>query len=413
MKKLQPPRGTYDILPDEMRKYNHIVDIATRIVKGRYGYRKISTPMFEFSDVFKRPLGDSSDIVSKEMYNIEDNNESLTLRPENTASIMRAVISGGLTQNLPLKYFYEGSMFRREKPQKGRKREFQQFGLECLGLKDDTMDADVIASAVRILEKLHIFDNCDLQINTLGDKESRDNYRKALVEYFTEHKAKLSDDSLRRLESNPLRILDSKDENDIEIIKNAPVIKDYLSDESKERFNAVLTHVNDLRIKYTINDRLVRGLDYYCETIFEVVTDAIGSQNAILAGGRYDGLSETLGGPNIPGIGWAMGVDRIALMIDDVEEWELEKFLVLPKQYIDSFRALELAESIRIQGACVDILTEGKLSKRMKKADKMGYEKVIIVEQWEYPLLRNMVTGDQTKLKTPLLLSEMVTDKHK
>ena len=409
MKKLQPPRGTYDILPDEMVKYNYIVDIATRIVKGRYGYRKISTPMFEFSDVFKRPLGESSDIVSKEMYNIEDN-ESLTLRPESTASIMRAVISNGLTQDMPLKYFYSGPMFRREKPQKGRRRQFEQFGIECLGLKDDTMDADSIACAVRILEKLRIFDDCDLQINTLGDKESRDNYRKALVEYMTDHKAKLSDDSLRRLETNPLRILDSKDENDIEIINNAPVIKDYLSDESRERFNAVLTHVNDLRIKYTINDRLVRGLDYYCETIFEVVTDKIGTQNAILAGGRYDGLSETLGGPNIPGIGWAMGVDRIALMVDDAEEWEPEKFLLLPKQYIDSFRALELAEGIRIQGACVDILVEGKLSKRMKKADKMGYENVIIVEQWEYPLLRNMVTGTQTKLETPLLLSEMVTD---
>ncbi len=298
-----------------MRRFRRVVEVA-RAAAERYGYLEIATPIFEFSDVFKRTLGDTSDIVTKEMYTFTDKGgETLTLRPEGTAGIMRALISGGLRQHLPLKYFTYGPMFRYERPQAGRMRQFHQLDIELLGVAQPAGDVEVISCGAAILRDLGVLERTVLELNTLGDSESRTAYRQALVDYFTGHSSKLSQDSRDRLTRNPLRILDSKDEGDRALIKGAPVFGDFLNQASSEFFAGVQAGLDTLGIAYQLNPRLVRGLDYYCHTAFEFTTTELGAQGTVMAGGRYDGLAALMGGPATPGIGWAAGIERLSMMM--------------------------------------------------------------------------------------------------
>src|SRR5256885_9513629 len=276
----------------------------------------MATPIFEFPEVFPRPIGEHPDIVAKEMYTfIDRGGEEVTLRPENTAGVVRAVISNGLGQSVPLKFFYSGPMFRYERPQKGRFRQFHQIGVELIGVAQPQADIEVIALGQRILRMLGIADRVVLELNTLGDPESRAAYRDALVGYFSARISELSEDSRRRLERNPLRILDSKDPGDQRLAAEAPDFAEYLNDTSREFSARVRDELDMLGIAYRLNPRLVRGLDYYTHTAFEFVTTDLGAQGTVIGGGRYDGLVELMGGPAMPGVGWAAGIERLAMLI--------------------------------------------------------------------------------------------------
>src|SRR5487761_379123 len=315
MNSLQPVRGTQDLLPPEQRRHRFVVETA-RALAERWGYHEIATPIFEFTEVFARPIGETSDIVSKEMYSFTDRGgDQVTLRPEYTAGIVRAMISNGLAQSLPLKLFASGPMFRYERPQKGRFRQFHQIDVELIGVKEPQGDVEVIALGADILSALGVLSRAELHLNTLGDAESRKAYRDALVEYFMQHEHKLSEDSRKRLERNPLRILDSKDEADIALSAAAPHFAEYLTPASREFFAQVRNGLDALGIRYQLDPRLVRGLDYYTHTAFEFVTTEVGSQGAVLAGGRCDGLMSVMGGPETAGVGWAAGIERLGLMI--------------------------------------------------------------------------------------------------
>lgn len=371
MSRLQPARGTADLMPEMMAAHRTVIDTA-RIAATRYGFQEIATPIFEFAEVFSRPLGDSSDVVTKETYNFTDRGgETLTLRPENTAGVVRAMISNGLTQSLPLKFFYAGPMFRYERPQKGRMRQFHQIGIEYLGPQDGVADAEIIGCGARILDQLGVLDKCTLHLNSLGDTASRAAYRTALVQFFNAHAADLSEDSRVRLETNPLRILDSKDAGDRAILDNAPRLNEFLNDDSKAHFDKLCHALDKASIDWTFDPLLVRGLDYYCHTAFEFITDALGAQGTVLGGGRYDGLSEMLGGPPVPGVGWAAGVERLAMLVGDVTP-DVPRVAVMAMDGNDEATAFALAETLRDAGIAVDLPTGGNIGKRLKKADRAG-----------------------------------------
>ncbi|HRW30261.1 MAG TPA: histidine--tRNA ligase, partial [Emcibacteraceae bacterium] len=301
MARLQPVRGTHDVLGDKAIRFRTIYE-KFKSVAERYSHQEIDTPIFEFTETFKRTLGDTSDVVTKEMYTFEDRGgEQVTLRPEYTAGIARAFMSNGLQQSAPCKFYSFGPMFRYERPQKGRMRQFHQMDVEILGVPEPQADIEVIALGSDLLDELGIGKHITLELNSLGDPESRSLYRDALVSYFTGFKSALSEDSLQRLDKNPLRILDSKDEGDRALIENAPRIFEFYNDATRNFFNAVKGGLEALSIKYVINDRLVRGLDYYCHTAFEFTTDQLGAQGTVMAGGRYDGLMEMMGGPPTAG----------------------------------------------------------------------------------------------------------------
>ncbi len=317
----QRPKGTADILPEEAKKWQYIEDTA-RMIFDNYRYHEIRTPMFESFDVFSRTSGDTSDIVTKEMYDFMDKGDRhLSLRPEGTAGVVRAFIENklyGPEHQKPVKVYYIGPMFRYERPQSGRQREFHQLGVEAFGSEEPALDVEVIAMGMDLLRHFGLKD-LRLALNTLGDKESRDAYRKALIEYLEPHYDELSDDSKTRLHKNPLRVLDSKDKRDKKFVKDAPSILDYLDEESQKHFDAVKSLLSDLGIDYTIDPTMVRGLDYYSHTIFEIMADskALGEgYTTICAGGRYDGLVEELGGPQTPGIGFGLGVERLLVLME-------------------------------------------------------------------------------------------------
>ncbi len=388
MSKLQPVRGTHDLLPEEARRFRHIVDTGLA-VSGRYGFGEIETPIFEFTDVFKRTLGEASDVVSKEMYTFVDRGgEELTLRPEGTASVCRALITGGLTQSLPAKFYYQGPMFRYERPQKGRMRQFHQIGIELLGAAEPQADVEVVACGADILDAIGVLPRTKLELNTLGDADSRKAYRAALVEYFGSQRDRLSEDSRRRLELNPLRILDSKDEGDRRLVDGAPSFDDFLNDYSKDFFAAVVAGLDALGIAYHRNTRLVRGLDYYCHTTFEFVTDALGAQGTVMAGGRYDGLVETMSGPAIPGVGWAAGIERLALLVEGVAE-PSRPIAIVPMGGASETAALQLAHRLRRAGYAVEHGYSGNVGKRLKRAVKLGARAALILGEDE--LARGMV----------------------
>ena len=401
MSSLQPVRGTHDLYAEDGRRHRHVVETA-RAVAETYGYDEIATPIFEFSEVFKRTLGDVSDIVTKEMYSFVDRGgEALTLRPEGTAGVCRALVSNGMLQNLPLKFFYHGPMFRYERPQKGRQRQFHQIGIELLGVAQPQADVEVIALGARILERLGIRGRITLELNTLGDTESRQAYRTALVGYLSSFKDKLSEDSRMRLDRNPLRILDSKDEGDRRIVANAPLFSDHLNEASRTFFAAVTADLDRLGIEYKLNPLLVRGLDYYSHTAFEFTTDALGAQGTVMAGGRYDGLLEMMGGPATPGVGWAAGIERLA-MLAEAPQAKRRPIAVIPAGDAAQGPALQLAERLRGAGFTVDLGYSGNLGKRMKRANKVGAIAAVILGEDELArngvTLRDLDSGEQQAL---------------
>ena len=398
MSALQPVRGTRDILPEEMRRQRAVIETA-RDIAERYGYLEMATPIFEFTEVFKRTLGDTSDIVTKEMYTFSmKEGEQITLRPENTAGVARALMSGGLSQQLPLKFFYAGPMFRHERPQKGRQRQFHQFGAELLGVPKAQGDIELIALGAHILSGLGVYENTSLELNTLGDSDSRAAYRGALVEYFSDHREDLSGDSRDRLERNPLRILDSKNEGDRKIVAGAPVFGDYLNAESQEFFATVKEGLEALGITYNLNPRLVRGLDYYCHTAFEFTTDLLGAQSAVLAGGRYDGLVETMGGPATPGVGWAAGIERLSMLMDK-EVPAPRPIAVIPVGQATEAAALALAHKLRHAGYGIELGFSGNVGKRMKRANKLGARAAVLLGEDELAkqsaTIRDLDSGEQ------------------
>lgn len=401
MANLKPVRGTQDILPEENRLFRRIEEAVYRL-GSQYGYEEISTPIFESTEVFARTLGDTTDVVTKEMYTFEDRNgDSLTLRPEGTAGVARAFLSNGLAQHLPLKYFYRGPMFRRERPQKGRRRQFHQVGVELLGVADAIGDVEIIALADHLLSELGINENIVLELNTLGDGESRQVYRDKLVEYFEGHRGSLSEDSLRRLENNPLRILDSKDEADRALVADAPIIDDCLNETSKSYFEQLCTGLDNVGVSYKRNPRLVRGFDYYCHTAFEFVTDALGAQGTVLAGGRYDGLIGQMAGNETPGTGWAAGVERLSLMIEG-GIIPTRPIAVIPIGSEAVEAALTLTNRLRRSGYTVDLGYSGNLSRRMKRANKLNARAAILIGEDELArnagTIRDMDSGDQNEV---------------
>ena len=401
MSRLQPARGTADLLPDSMAKHRLVID-AARTASARYGFQEMATPIFEFSEVFSRPLGESSDIVTKENYSFADRGgEILTLRPENTAGVVRAMISGGLTQSLPLKYFYAGPMFRYERPQKGRMRQFHQVGIEYLGPDDSLADAEIIACGARFLASLGVLDDCELHLNSLGDSDSRAAYRAALIAYLETFADQLSDDSKTRLAVNPLRILDSKDAGDRAILQDAPRLQDYLNDVSKAHFADLTAALDSAGVAWVFDPLLVRGLDYYCHTAFEFVTTSLGAQGTVLGGGRYDGLAEMLGGPKVAGVGWAAGVERLAMLVETAPV-NNPKVAILTVDDGARQAAFRLAEQLRDAGIDIDLPTSGAMGKKLKKAGKAGIWTAVIMGSDELAKntvqLRNLRDGSQQEL---------------
>ncbi len=401
MSQPQPVRGTHDLLPEDFARHARVQQIA-RDMAGRFGYFEMATPIFEFTEVFARTMGETSDVVSKEMYSFESRGgESMTLRPEYTAGICRAFISNGLQQQVPFKVFATGPMFRYERPQKGRQRQFHQIDVECIGAAEPDADVEVIALGAAILEALGVLKDCTLEINTLGDQESRQAYRAVLVDYFGDHRGSLSKDSLDRLERNPLRILDSKDPGDRVLVEKAPLYTDYLNSASKDFFAEVLAGLDLLGIGYHVNQRLVRGLDYYTHTAFEFTTTALGAQGAVIAGGRYDGLIEALGGKPTPGIGWAGGVERLAMLAEGAPE-TIRPIAVIPVGEAAEAAALKLAYSLRRAGHVIEMAFKGNLSKRMKRANKLNARAAILLGEDELArdvcTLRDLDRGEQTEV---------------
>ncbi|MBE0530022.1 MAG: histidine--tRNA ligase [Rhodospirillales bacterium] len=401
MSSLKPVRGTRDILSDDILRHRHVEETA-RAVASRYGYAEISTPIFEFTEVFARTLGDTSDIVTKEMYTFEDKGgDRITLRPEGTAGVARAFISEGLAQNLPLKFFYRGPMFRYERPQKGRLRQFHQIGVELLGVVRPLADVEVIALGAHILDALGLAGKVVCELNSLGDGESRDAYRARLVDYLKNHKDKLSADSRDRLERNPLRILDSKDETDREIVAGAPLMSDSLNGDSRRFFDELLKGLETAGVPYKINPRLVRGLDYYCHTAFEFTTDALGAQGTVLAGGRYDGLIRQMGGPQTPGIGWAAGVERLAMLVEGTPKLA-RPLVVVPIGEEAEERAFAVTQGLRRAGFSVDLGFSGNLGKRMKRANALNARAAVILGGDELArgaaAVRDMDSGEQAEV---------------
>lgn len=401
MATLQPVRGTHDLLPADFRAQRYVQDTAAEIAL-RYGFEEATPPIFEFTEVFQRTLGETSDVVTKEMYTFEDRGgDSITLRPEFTAGIARAFMSNGLQQTVPVKLFARGPVFRYERPQKGRLRQFHQVDVEILGVAGPQADIEVIAVGAHLLRELGLAEDVTLEINSLGDPESRAAYRDTLVSYLEGHRDKLSEDSLNRLEKNPLRIFDSKDEGDRAVMADAPLLHEHLNDHSREFFDTVQTGLSDIGVGFTFNPRLVRGLDYYSHTAFEFVTDKLGSQGAVLAGGRYDGLMEQMGGRATPGIGWAAGVERLAMMVGDVAG-AVKPVSIIPMGAEASRRAMIVAQTLRNEGYNVDLGYSGNMGKRMKRADKLGSIVAVIIGDDELErdaaTVRDMTSGEQAEV---------------
>lgn len=380
MTKIQPVRGTKDFIGDFARCVEFIQNTAFKVAK-LYGFERIDTPIFETTGVFKRAVGDTSDIVGKEMYSFLDRGgDEITLRPEGTAPVVRAIISNGLTQQLPLKYCYYGPMFRYERPQRGRYRQLHQFGVEFFGIDNPIADVETLALAKQTMDALGI--SYALHLNTIGDIESRNLYREALVAYFSKYKNDLSSDSQNRLTKNPMRILDSKDEADQRIAADAPQITAYLTDHAKNFFEKVRQGLETLNISYVLDPKLVRGLDYYTHTAFEFKTTELGAQDAIGGGGRYDGLVQHMGGPSIPAVGWALGIDRIALLLENRDFKKPSPIAII---VIGDFwaNAILIANNLRNHGIICEIIYKNNPGKAFKEADRINAKFVLIIGEDE------------------------------
>ncbi len=404
MARIETPRrvrGTQDIFGDEQRRFATVIETFER-VRRLYCFQRVDLPVFEATEVFARSIGETTDVVSKEMYTFPDRGgDSLTLRPEFTAGIARAFLTEGWQQYAPLKVATSGAVFRYERPQKGRYRQFHQIDAEILGAPEPAADVELLVMADQLLHELGIAEGVTLQLNTLGDAETRDAWRAGLVAHFEAHRGELSEDSLTRLEKNPMRILDSKDPRDRPIADAAPDIDAYLTDEARAFFDAVTAGLDAAGVRWTRNPRLVRGLDYYRHTAFEFVTDRLGAQGTVLAGGRYDGLVESLGGAPTAGVGWAAGVERLAMLLDEPAKATIDAVIV-PMGAAAEARALGLLADLRRGGVAVDMAYKGKVKQRLAKADALGARYALILGDDELAAgvvaVKDLATGDQRKV---------------
>ncbi len=377
-------RGMNDVLPEVSGTWRYVESVVREVIES-YGYQEIRVPILEQTELFRRSIGEVTDIVEKEMYTFLDrNDESITMRPEATAGMVRAGINHGLFHNQRQKLWTSGPMFRYEKPQKGRYRQFHQIDVEAMGYPGPDVDAELIIMSARMWQKLGL-SRLKLEVNSLGSPESRQSYRESLVNYFSAVKSRLDEDSIRRLEQNPLRILDSKDPDMQAVIADAPVMLDHLDEESERHFTELKVLLDVAGIAYDVNPRLVRGLDYYNRTVFEWVTDALGSQGAICAGGRYDGLVEKLGGRSTPAIGWAMGVERLVGLFEvcgGIAPGQSPEIYVVAVGDAALAKGFEIAESLReaIDGIRVELnLGGGSFKSQLKRADKSGAEYAVVL----------------------------------
>jgi histidyl-tRNA synthetase len=384
---IQPVKGMNDVLPDQAPWWNRLEAVADALFSS-YGYRRVRLPVLERTELFSRSIGELTDIVSKEMFTFDDHGDSLTLRPEGTAGVVRAALSNGLLHNQQQKLWLSGPMFRREKPQKGRYRQFHQMSVEALGFAEPEIDAELIALSARLWRALGL-KSVRLELNTIGTADSRQKYKQVLVEHFSRHRELLDDDSLRRLERNPLRILDSKNERLRELIDAAPLLEDYLDDESRAHFDRVRTLLGAVGVEYTLNPRLVRGLDYYSRTVFEWLTDRLGAQSAVCSGGRYDGLVAQLGGRDTPAVGWALGLERIVELMQaegiGADEAPPDAHLVAAGEAERRF-GFELVEQLRerLPGVKVSIgAPSAGFKAQLRHADKSGARAALIVGETE------------------------------
>lgn len=406
-RKIQAIRGMNDILPDQSSVWLYLEKTVASVVKS-YGYQQIRFPIVENTDLFKRGVGETTDIVEKEMYTFDDRNgESLTLRPEGTASCVRAADQAGLLFNQVQRLWYTGPMFRYERPQKGRYRQFHQIGVESFGMGTADIDAELIILSARLWKELGLLEHVELQLNTIGLASEREAYKAALVEYLTQYKDQLDEDSQRRLDTNPLRILDSKDEPTQAVLKDAPNLEDFIGEESQAHFDLLQAILKANGISYVINRRLVRGLDYYGKTVFEWVTTHLGSQATVCAGGRYDGLVEQLGGKSTPAVGFAMGIERLVLLLETLDLIPVDAKFSTDVFVISMGEAAEvasfvLAENLREENANLVVLRHcggGSFKNQMKKADKSEARFTIILGQDEIEQgicqVKDMSTGEQ------------------
>ncbi len=389
MANIQAIRGMHDILPEQTPLWQYAEKII-REVLSNYGYSEIRLPAVEKTELFKRSIGEVTDIVEKEMYTFDDRNgDSLTLRPEGTAGCLRACLEHGLLHNQVHRLWYYGAMYRHERPQKGRYRQFFQFGVETYGMASADIDAELLLLTDRLWKRLGIREKVRLQLNSLGTITERLVYREALVAYFEQHLEALDEDSLRRLKSNPLRILDTKNPAMKDVVANAPELMDYLGDDSRQHFQTILDTLTDLGVSYEINTRLVRGLDYYSKTVFEWVTDELGSQGTICAGGRYDGLIEQLGGKENSAIGFAMGMERLVLLLETLDDIQVENavdvYLIRVGEQAEKV-GLRLAEQLRTELPTLKCQVDcagGSMKSQFKKADKSGATVALILGENE------------------------------
>ena len=371
-------RGTQDLFGEDARRHRKVIETFER-VRGLYGFQPVEIPIFEATAVFARSIGETTDVVSKEMYSFEDRGgDSVTLRPEFTAGLARAFVGNGWQQHAPLKLSTHGPVFRYERPQKGRYRQFHQIDAEVIGAAEPQADVELLVMADHLLHELGISDGVTLQLNTLGDSATRDAWRQALVAHFEAHRGDLSEDSLTRLDKNPLRILDSKDPRDRPIADAAPGIDDHMSSEAGAFFAAVTKGLDAAGVAWTRDARLVRGLDYYRHTAFEFVTDRLGAQGTVLGGGRYDGLVETLGGPHTPAVGWAAGIERLAMLIEAPGVERLDVIIVAEAADYET-EAVRLLSALRRQGISGDAIITGNARKRFDKAVKRDPQLVVSI----------------------------------
>ncbi len=389
-KKIQAIRGMNDILPEQSAIWQYLEGTVANLLK-RYSYQEIRTPIVEQTALFKRSIGEVTDIVEKEMYTFDDRNgDSLTLRPEGTASCVRACEEHGLLYNQIQRLWYFGPMFRHERPQKGRYRQFHQIGVETFGMNGPDVDAELIMLSARLWKELGIYDSVTLELNSLGSSEARAEYKEALVAFLSERKDQLDEDSQRRLSTNPMRILDSKDPNTQALLDGAPVFEDYIDQESKDHFEQLCAMLDAAGIAYKLNSRLVRGLDYYCKTVFEWTTTELGAQGTVCAGGRYDGLVEQLGGRATPAVGFAMGIERLILMLETLDAVP-DSVTNKPQIFIAAVgegmaaHGLLLGEMLREQ---TTLRTQmhcggGSFKNQIKKADKSGADIALIIGESE------------------------------
>lgn len=394
----RPIRGTQDMIGETQGRFAHVVAAFDR-VRRLYGFQRVEVPVFEATAVFARSLGETTDVVSKEMYTFPDRGgDSLTLRPEFTAGLARAYLTEGWQQFAPLKIAASGPVFRYERPQKGRYRQFHQIDAEIIGAGEPLADIELLVFADQLLRELGIADGVTLQLNTLGDAATREAWRAALVDHFQEHRAELSEDSVDRLSRNPLRILDSKDPRDRPAADSAPDIDGYLTNEAADFFAKVTEGLDTAGVAWTRNARLVRGLDYYRHTAFEFVTDRLGAQGTVLAGGRYDGLIEALGGPETPGVGWAAGIERLAMLIDAPQE-ERPQAVLIPMGDAAEKAATGLLADLRRGGIAADMGFRGNMKKRMQRANASGAAFAIIIGEDELArgeaAVKNLANGEQ------------------